>query len=87
MRSIGLLAQKYGPIFQLNILGNTQVFLNSYELLDEISDEKKFYKNVGGPLTEVRNLGGDGLFTAFHDEPNWGIARKSTRVPPATNDP
>jgi cytochrome P450/NADPH-cytochrome P450 reductase len=37
---------------------------NSYELQNELSDEKRFKKVVAGPLKEVRRAAGDGLFTS-----------------------
>jgi cytochrome P450 / NADPH-cytochrome P450 reductase len=37
--------------------------MNSYGLVNELSDEKRFKKKVGSALLQVRNLVGDGLFT------------------------
>ena len=37
--------------------------INSYDLLKDVCDDKKFRKTVAGPLVEVRNGLGDGLFT------------------------
>lgn len=31
--------------------------------MNDVSDDKKFYKNMSGPLLLVRNGVGDGLFT------------------------
>ncbi|KAI0770691.1 hypothetical protein C8Q74DRAFT_1369819 [Fomes fomentarius] len=76
LRSLNLLAKQYGEIYQLNIVGNKLVMISSYDLLNEISDEKRFIKKVGGALLEVRNGVGDGLFTAHvPGEQNWYIAR------------
>jgi cytochrome P450/NADPH-cytochrome P450 reductase len=52
------------------------VIVSSYELLNELCDEKRFYKQPSGPLLQVRNGTGDGLFTAFGDEENWGLAHR-----------
>jgi cytochrome P450 / NADPH-cytochrome P450 reductase len=49
-------------------------------LLNELCDENRFMKGVSGPLEQVRNGLKDGLFTAYHREPNWGIAHR-TLVP------
>ncbi|KAJ3487812.1 hypothetical protein NLI96_g3280 [Meripilus lineatus] len=76
MRSFMLLAQQYGEIYELNMIGRKVVFLNSYNLLQEVCDEKRFRKSVNAPLIEVRNGLGDGLFTAFPDEPNWATAHR-----------
>lgn len=52
--------------------------ISSYDLLNEISDEKRFIKKVGGALLEVRNGVGDGLFTVSHSHivsfmSRWGL--------------
>jgi cytochrome P450/NADPH-cytochrome P450 reductase len=44
-------------------IGRRQIVLNSYELLNEVSDEKRFKKVIAGSLNEVRRAAGDGLFT------------------------
>ncbi|KZT19446.1 fatty acid hydroxylase [Neolentinus lepideus HHB14362 ss-1] len=74
--SFGLLAKQYGEIYQLNLLGRIVYFVNSCELVRELSNDKKFQKSVPGSLNEVRSLAGDGLFTALADEPNWAIAHR-----------
>lgn len=66
-----------GPIYKLNLGGATRVIISSVELMDEICNEERFVKAVaGGPLMEVRNGIGDGLFTAHHGEKNWGVAHR-----------
>ncbi|KAF7976157.1 hypothetical protein HWV62_7475 [Athelia sp. TMB] len=57
-------------------MGHRVLFANSYALQNELSDEKRFKKKIGASLNEVRNLTGDGLFTAHNDEPNWAIAHR-----------
>ena len=37
--------------------------MSSYELQNELSDEKRFVKTINPSLEEVRNAAGDGLFT------------------------
>ncbi|KAJ7910393.1 fatty acid hydroxylase [Mycena leptocephala] len=76
LHSFALLAKTYGEIYQLNILGTTIISVNSYALANEVSDETRFKKQVAGGLYEVRNLAGDGLFSAFNDEPDWGVAHR-----------
>ncbi|KAF5387254.1 hypothetical protein D9757_006892 [Collybiopsis confluens] len=71
-----LLAQQYGEIYLLDILGRKTIFLNSQELANEVSNDTRFRKSVGASLKEVRHLVGDGLFTAYEDEPNWAIAHR-----------
>ncbi|KAJ7164230.1 fatty acid hydroxylase [Mycena filopes] len=76
LRSFQLLAKTYGEIYQLDMLGRKVIAVSSYALANEVSDESRFQKRVGGGLLEVRNLVGDGLFTAHAHEPNWGIAHR-----------
>ena len=75
-KSFVRLAEQYGDIYRLNLLGSPVVIVNTQELLNEICDEKRFYKRPSGTLAEVRNGVGDGLFTAFEDEESWGIAHR-----------
>ncbi|KAI0655429.1 bifunctional P-450/NADPH-P450 reductase [Cubamyces menziesii] len=76
IRSLMLLAKQYGEIYQLSVYGHKKIFINSYELQNELSDEKRFFKKIDFNLNEVRNAAGDGLFTARPDEPNWHIAHR-----------
>jgi cytochrome P450/NADPH-cytochrome P450 reductase len=63
-----------GPIFWLDMMGAPLVVVSGHDLVDELSDEKRFGKLVRGPLRRVRAIGGDGLFTADTTEPNWSKA-------------
>ncbi|KAK4450521.1 cytochrome P450 [Podospora aff. communis PSN243] len=74
--SLKTLAEKYGEIFQIKALGHKIVFVASAALAEEICDEKRFRKYVGGPIKEIRYLTHDGLFTAYDHEVNWGIAHR-----------
>ncbi|MFC7622751.1 bifunctional cytochrome P450/NADPH--P450 reductase [Microlunatus sp. GCM10028923] len=65
------LAQRYGPIFRLDLPGGRLVVLTSQELVDEVCDEQRFDKQLHAPLRQVRDFAGDGLFTARTDEENW----------------
>lgn len=56
--------------------GERSVVISSVKLAQEVLDESRFHKHIESTLEEVRNLVGDGLFTARHGEPNWGIARE-----------
>ncbi|RYP45572.1 hypothetical protein DL768_008121 [Monosporascus sp. mg162] len=76
LRSFKALAEKYGEIFRLNILGQNLIVLSTHRLIDETCDEKRFFKLPGNVLIEIRNAVHDGLFTAKLDEPNWGIAHR-----------
>lgn len=76
LRSFMLLAHQYGEIYQMHQFSRHLLVISSYELVNECSDDKRFYKGIGGALGEVRNGVGDGLFTARAEEENWGIARE-----------
>lgn len=74
--SLKKLSEEYGEIFQIKVLGHTVVFVGSVALAEEICDQKRFRKYVGGPVVEIRAAVHDALFTAFENEPNWGIAHR-----------
>ncbi|MEH2610257.1 bifunctional cytochrome P450/NADPH--P450 reductase [Bradyrhizobium sp. AZCC 1693] len=68
------LTKELGPIFWLDMMGAPLVIVGGHDLIDELSDEKRFDKAVRGSLRRVRAVGGDGLFTADTSEPNWSKA-------------
>ncbi|RGP80297.1 putative bifunctional p-450:nadph-p450 reductase [Fusarium longipes] len=70
------IGQKYAPIFSLEIAGHREVMICSRDLLDEVCDETRFHKLVTGGVDKLRPLGGNGLFTAQHDNHEWGIAHR-----------
>ncbi|KAJ4286354.1 hypothetical protein N0V88_008060 [Collariella sp. IMI 366227] len=74
--SLKSLAEKYGEIFQINVLGHRIVFVASAALAEEICDQKRFRKYVGGPIVEIRYAVHDSLFTAFEHEESWGVAHR-----------
>lgn len=56
--------QQYGEIWKLRIAGREPIFVNSVALTDELCDESRFSKKVGGALEEIRHGVHNGLFTA-----------------------
>src|SRR5579872_7021621 len=78
------LAKELGPIFWLDMMGAPIVVVSGHDLVDELSDEKRFDKAVRGALRRVRAVGGDGLFTADTNEPNWSKAH-NILLPPFGN--
>ncbi|WP_394729208.1 bifunctional cytochrome P450/NADPH--P450 reductase [Altererythrobacter sp. GH1-8] len=74
IQSLMELAEEYGPIFQLEIMGTPLVFVSGADLVAEVCDEKRFDKTVRGPLKRLRLIAGDGLFTGDTDDPNWAKA-------------
>ncbi|MCA1728826.1 MAG: cytochrome P450, partial [Actinobacteria bacterium] len=65
------LARQYGSIFRLRTPQGSNIIVSSFDLVDEISDEKHFDKFLGPGLRQARTVGGDGLFTSWTQEPNW----------------
>lgn len=43
--------------------GNKMIVINSRDLLNEVSDETRFYKKIAANSNQLRNAAGDGLFT------------------------
>ncbi|OTA62865.1 bifunctional P-450:NADPH-P450 reductase [Hypoxylon sp. EC38] len=74
--SLKELSEKYGEIFQIKVLSQTVVFVAGAAIAEEICDEKRFRKYVGGPIVEIRYAVHDALFTAFDHEESWGIAHR-----------
>ncbi len=78
------MVKELGPIFWLDMMGAPLVIVAGHDLVNELSDEKRFDKAVRGSLRRVRAVGGDGLFTADTNEPNWGKAH-NILLPPFGN--
>ncbi|WP_374119942.1 bifunctional cytochrome P450/NADPH--P450 reductase [Streptomyces sp. LS1784] len=68
------LAREHGPAFVQRLHGRDLMVVSSLELVAELADETRFTKSVGPALENVRQFTGDGLFTAYNDEPNWARA-------------
>lgn len=76
VQSMMKLAETYGPFFRLRIFNRVFHLVSSQELVDELSDESRFTKRVDVSLEQLRPIAGDGLFTAYTEEPNWGKAHR-----------
>ncbi|KAG9256891.1 cytochrome P450 [Emericellopsis atlantica] len=74
--SLKKLAETYGEIFKITVLGHSIVFVAGADLAEEVTDEKRFRKYVGGPIEEIRYAVHDALFTAYDHEASWGIAHR-----------
>jgi cytochrome P450/NADPH-cytochrome P450 reductase len=74
IQSLMRIAKKMGPIFELEIMNRAFTVVSGFSIVDELCDEKRFDKSVRGALGRVRELAGDGLFTAYTSEPNWSKA-------------
>ncbi|WP_069805850.1 MULTISPECIES: cytochrome P450 [Thermogemmatispora] len=76
VQSLMRLARLYGPIFRLQLPGREMLVVSSQALVDELCDERRFDKKVHAPLEHIRAFAGDGLFTAYTQEPNWAKAHR-----------
>src|SRR5437879_5510480 len=75
------MARELGAIFWLGMMVTPLVVVSGHDLVDELSDEKRFDKLVKGSLRRVRAVAGDGLFTAYTNEPNWSKAHNILMQP------
>ena len=76
LQSLMRLARTYGPFFRLRIFDRSIYVASSQELVNELCDEARFNKRVHPTLEEIRTFAGDGLFTAYSEEPNWAKAHR-----------
>ena len=81
LQSLMRMARELGPIFWLDMMGMPFVVVSGADLVDELSDEKRFDKLVRGTLRRIRAFAGDGLFTAHTHEPNWSKAHNILMTP------
>ncbi len=68
------LARVHGPIYRRRLNEHQHLFVSSLDLVTELADENRFAKGISKVLDHVREFAGDGLFTAYNDEPNWAKA-------------
>ncbi|MEV8433776.1 cytochrome P450 [Streptomyces chartreusis] len=68
------LMREHGPVFVRRLHGRDALFVGDPDLVAELADERRFAKNIGPGLENVREFAADGLFTAYNDEPNWAKA-------------
>ena len=68
-----------GSIFELNVFAQKFVFVAGAELAAELCDEARFHKALSPGLVALRGFAGDGLFTAYGDEPSWRLAHDLLR--------
>lgn len=63
-------------VFQLRFGSRVGLFVTDPDVAAALGDKTRFRKMPGPGLRVVRRFAGDGLFTAFSDEPNWGKAHR-----------
>lgn len=64
----------YRPLLEQQVFRTRFVFVTGAGLCAELCDESRFEKALPPSLVALREFGGDGLFTAYNDEPNWQLA-------------
>jgi cytochrome P450/NADPH-cytochrome P450 reductase len=68
------LMREHGPVLVRRLHGRDTLFVADPDLVADLADEQRFAKHIGPALENVREFAADGLFTAYHDEPNWAKA-------------
>ncbi|KAJ5819055.1 NADPH cytochrome P450 [Penicillium riverlandense] len=83
------LADEYGPIYKIDALGKHVVVINNASLTEEVCDERRFRRcSTTEVMSELRRATNDALFTAYDNEPIWGIAHRimAPSVAPSSDD-
>ncbi|KAG4273108.1 hypothetical protein FPRO04_09945 [Fusarium proliferatum] len=75
-KSLGELGKIHGPIYSLTFGASTEIMVTSREIAHELCDESRFCKLPGGALDKMKEVVGDGLFTAETSNPKWAIAHR-----------
>ncbi|MDH6123500.1 cytochrome P450 [Kitasatospora sp. GP82] len=76
------LAREYGPIYRLRTPSGDRLIVSGVDLVDEVCDETRFDKLVGGGLANLRGSGvSTGLFSADTDDPLWHRAHNILMPP------
>lgn len=65
-----------GPICEFRFLGARYVVAAGADAVNDLNDESRFCKHVGPDIEALRIVAGDGLFTAYNEEPNWLTAHQ-----------
>jgi cytochrome P450/NADPH-cytochrome P450 reductase len=80
--SLMRLAEEYGPIFRLSTPLGMRLILSGPELVEEVCDDARFDKQIGGGLSNLRRgAAGSGLFTAETQDPLWRRAHNILMAP------
>lgn len=74
LRGVERMADQYGPIYQITVGGHRQIICSSAELMEELTDEKRFVKVP--PAALARQPGTKGLFSATNEDPDWAQAHR-----------
>jgi cytochrome P450/NADPH-cytochrome P450 reductase len=76
------MSEEYGQIFRIAIPGGVRLFVSGPGLVEELCDDERFDKKVGGGLAALRSGAvGAGLFTAETEDPLWHRAHNILMTP------
>lgn len=64
----------HGGLVEQRIFDFPVIVISHADLVDDVNNEAAWEKHVGHSLRKLRPVAGDGLFTAYNDEPNWRTA-------------
>lgn len=67
---------EFRDIYELKIMGQAFSIAGSYKMARALCDETRFKKNAHRPIMLLRDMLGDGLFTALDEEESWEIAHR-----------
>lgn len=80
IRAIERIADIHGPIFKVHLPGRELIIVSGFDLFDELCDETRFYKLLGGKLAAASQKNPsepNGLFTQITEkEEDWGQAHR-----------
>jgi cytochrome P450/NADPH-cytochrome P450 reductase len=76
LRGLLRMAKIYGPIYKVRLIKRDLVVVSNYHYAKEAFDQSRFEKVINPVLEQVRDFLGDGLFTAYPEEENWGKAHR-----------
>jgi cytochrome P450 / NADPH-cytochrome P450 reductase len=79
IRALERVSEVYGPIFKVRVPGRESIMVSGFDLFDELCDETRFYKLLGGKLASAADASNKprGLFTQKSEkEEDWGQAHR-----------
>src|SRR5688572_15848137 len=80
--SLMRLAAEFGPIYKLTTPAGMRLIVTGPELVDEVCDDTRFDKQIGGGLSNLRSgAAGAGLFTSETQDPLWRRAHNILMAP------
>lgn len=69
--------ENYGPVVNISILSNQIIGTNDPAVAELFVKESEYFtKKLAFGLQEIKNFGGQGLFTTDTDDMDWKLAHK-----------